>query len=363
MIRVSPAVWGSFPPGRRRAVVIVEEPYARLVRVEPTGRHAEQRVIAAGPGSSLTGLLAEAGPDADVLVLAADEALLTADPQAVTPRRTVAAARLGTGADPIHRIRRVLRCLAQQRPAESARREKRLLRALDLSGSLTLTESLSGSRARIQRAEGLGGTERFTPGRVHAVPPAWLVMDTARTLGTLTGAVTVKGNPVVGGGDRVDRTAVYDRLTPLVRYPLVLDVRDGRATPVKAVEAGSDLAAATLERLFEFDPGMSAVTAVAFGSHDATPMPPYGTETGGRPAAEPVIHILLGGFHTRFQLALPCATTTVRSATGGPLLEGPAPRTARSWRQPPAAGRMLRTTPKNLPAGRPAAGRHPARTP
>ncbi|MFI7013402.1 hypothetical protein [Streptomyces sp. NPDC050164] len=362
MITVSPAVWGSCPPGRRRAVVIVEEPYAGLVRVEPTGRHAEQRVIAAGPGRSLTGLLTEAGPDADVLVLAADEALLTAAPEAVTPRRTVAAAHLGTGADRIHRIRRVLRCLAQQRPAESARREERLSRALQLSGSLTLTESLAGSRARLQRAEDAGGTEPFTPGKVHAIPPTWLALDTALSLGTPTGAVTVKGHPVVGG-DRVGRRAVYDRLTPLVRYPLVLDVRDGRATPVKAVEAGSDLAAATLERLFEIDPGMSAVTAVAFGSHDSTPRPPYGTRTGGRPAAEPVIHLLLGGFHTRFQLALPCVTTTVRPASGGPVLEGPAPRTGRIWRQPPAARRMLRTPPRNLPAGRPAAGRHPARTP
>ncbi|MCX4545908.1 hypothetical protein [Streptomyces sp. NBC_01565] len=305
MISVSPAVWRSAAPGRRQAVVIAAEPYAGLLRIEPTGRHAGQRVLPARRGTSPAALLAEAGPDADVLVLSRDEAVLAPDPAELGPGTAVAAARLGAGADDAEGIRRVLRGLAQDRPAE-----QRLLDVLDAAGTLTLTEALTGARAALRGA----ATARrlFTPGAVRPVPPLWLALDTAASLGVPYGRVTVKGAPAVAGAAPGGHGAVRRRLAPLASYPLVLDVRNGRAAPLRAVKAGSDLAAAALAELFADHPGLDAVTGTAFGAASGS--------------AGPGLHLVFGGPGDRIRLALPCATTTVRSRDGGPVLAGPPPK-------------------------------------
>ncbi|MFC8494427.1 hypothetical protein ACFUJU_27260 [Streptomyces sp. NPDC057235] len=281
-------------PGRD-AVLIVEEAYAPLVAALP------HRVLVAPPGAAPTALLAEAGPDHDVLVLAADETLLTAAP-VTAAGRTVFAAGAGSAAE----ARRIAAALA--RPSRPV--EERLLAA----GPLVLTESLSGSLARVgaagEQAGPAGG--RSVPGAVRLLPPTWLVLDTVHSLGTVTGAVTVKGRPVVTGGEPGERRAVHDRLTPLVRLPVVLGVGDGRARVAKAVQAGSDGAAATLAGVFAEDPDLARVTAVAYGAPG--------------PGDEPALHLVLGGHRGRLRLALPCATTTVRAVAGGPVLAGPAPR-------------------------------------
>ncbi|MFE0778709.1 hypothetical protein [Streptomyces sp. NPDC058861] len=287
-------------PGRD-AVLIVEEAYAPLVASLP------HRVLVAPPGAAPTALLAEAGPDRDVLVLAADETLLTAAP-GTAAGRTVFAAGAGSAAE----ARRIAAALA--RPSRPV--EERLLAA----GPLVLTESLSGSLARVgsparpgaagEQAGPAGG--RSVPGAVRLLPPTWLVLDTVHSLGTVTGAVTVKGRPVVTGGEPGERRAVHDRLTPLVRLPVVLGVRGGRARVAKAVQAGSDGAAATLAGVFAEDPDLARVTAVAYGAPG--------------PGDEPALHLVLGGHRGRLRLALPCATTTVRAVAGGPVLAGPAPR-------------------------------------
>ncbi|WP_331737451.1 hypothetical protein OG590_36295 (plasmid) [Streptomyces goshikiensis] len=314
MISVSPAVWRSAAPGRRRAVVIAAEPYAGMLRIEPTGRHAGRRVLAARQGTSPAALLAEAGPDADVLVLSSDEALLTAGPRDLGPGTAVATARLDAGADHAEGIRRLLRALAQSRPAE-----QRLLDALDAAGRLTLTEALTGARAELR---GPGGERLFTPGAVRPVPALWPALDTAASLGVPDGRVTVKGAPVVVGADPAARAALRRRLAPLTSYPLVLAVREGRAAPVRAVKGGSDLAAAALAELFADRPGLCAVTGAAYGADTAAA------------GADPALHLLFGGPGHRLRFALPCATTTVRSVAGGPVLAGPAPRPARGRHWP-----------------------------
>ncbi|MDQ0845605.1 hypothetical protein [Streptomyces sp. V1I6] len=327
MIVVRPEVLAAYPVGGKHFTVIVESPLARSIRIE--GRNpggAEPSLIAVEPSASLAALLTTTVPaDSDVLVLATRDPLLSAPPEAVGPSRVVVGARLCEGPLAQERLRRLLTAMERTRPDATAHQGRRMLLAMRQPGGLTLHEPLTGSMAALDGY--VEPHEAPEAGCVH-LAPAGRMLFRSTTGGTpLSGTVTVKGRPVVHGTPH-GRQRLYERLTPLVSYPVVLTVEEGRVCGLKSVEGGSDGAAAALAELFRKNETYRSVTGVVFGLNPELAPLPYNTEattaSAGRSTAS--FHLELGSDTAPHRLTLPCATTGVYATDGGTWLAGAAPR-------------------------------------
>lgn len=313
--------------GGTHFTVIVEKPLARSIRIEgrsPSG--AEPSLIAVEPSASLAALLTTTVPaDSDVLVLAARDGLLSAPPEAVGPSRVVVGARLCEGPLAQERLRRLLTAMERTRPDATAHRRRRMLSAMQEPDGLTLHEPLTGSIAVLAGyVEPHGDPEA---GGVHLAPAGRMLFRSAPGGTPLSGTVTVKGRPVVHGTPH-GRQRLYERLSPLVSYPVVLTVDEGRVCGWKSVEGGSDGAAAALAELCRENEAYRSVSGVVFGPNLEPGRLPHitaaTTSSTGRSTAS--VHLELGTGPIPHRLALPCATTGVYATDSGTWLTGAVPR-------------------------------------
>ncbi|MBT2365593.1 hypothetical protein J7E88_09740 [Streptomyces sp. ISL-10] len=333
MIVVRPEVLAPYPVGGKHFTVIAEKPLARSVRIAGRGPGGvEPSLIPAEPSASLAALLATEVPaESDVLVLATRDNLLSAPPEAIGPSRVVVGARLCEGPLAQERLRRLLTAMERTRPDATAHQGRRLLSALRNPGGLTLHEPLTGSVAAL---DGHGAPQSAPDGAMEAggvqMAPIGRMPVRSTAGGTpLTGTVTVKGRPVVGGAPR-GRQRLYERLTPLVSYPMVLTIEAGKVLGLKSVESGSTGAAAALAELFRENEAYRAVTGVVFGLNTELAPLPYNTEatTASADGSTASFHVELGGDATPYRITLACATTGIYATDGGEWLAGAAPRTS-----------------------------------
>ncbi|MGK5730976.1 hypothetical protein [Streptomyces sp. URMC 124] len=331
MIIVRPEAYRQYPVGRTHFVLVLEKALADFFRLEGGGRHEQYATVTAGPGRTLGDILrTEVPDDSDVLVIATADALLTAPSADIGPGRTVAVVRAGQGPLALDQAGTVLTGLEKTDPDAVQARADRLTEALAGSGGLQIEDALTGSVARLtydrptwSRTDG----GLFQPGAVRTAPTGRLRLAADLTGAALSGQITVKGWPVVrarsASADR--RHEIYEQLTGLSHYPLVLTVENGAVTDLKAAATGSGTAAAELERLFADHPDHALVSGVEFGLSSGTQPLPFNTEGNSAATGKAAVsaHIVLGALpQTPYQLTLACSTSTVTALGGTEPLAG-----------------------------------------
>ncbi|UYQ62885.1 hypothetical protein [Streptomyces peucetius] len=312
-------------------MLVLEERFSGSFRIEPSSRHEVCDTVTAEAGQSLTGVLRSGVPeDSDILVVAHDDGLLTAPGTEVGPHRTVAALRAGTGPLALDQLGSLLGSLEKADPNALATTGATLRDAVAAAGGLVLEEALTDSVAKMTSAAPAWSrtdSGSFVPGAVQSAPTGLQRLDLTSVGTTVTGQVAVKGWSVVR--TRATGTArcqeLFEKLSGLSHYPLVLTVEDGAVTDMKATEAGSAAAAAALTELFAADRGHAEVTGLEFGINPAAPQLPFNSESNaaatGRTAAS--VHLLLGSLPlNEFQIVLDCATSSLTALGGTAPLAG-----------------------------------------
>ncbi|MFB7513045.1 hypothetical protein [Streptomyces sp. NPDC056144] len=331
MIIVRPDAYRQYPAGRNRFVLVLEQQFSGSFRIEPPSRYEAWDTVTAEPGRSLTDVLRSGIPqDTDVLVVAQDARLLTAPAAQVGPHRTVAALRAGTGPFALDQLRGLLAALEKTDPDALGRTRAVLGDALAAAGGLVIEEPLTASVAKMAFAAPTWSrtdTGTFLPGVVQSAPTGLQRLDLTSAGTTLTGQIAVKGWSVVRtrADDQARSQELFEKLSGLSHYPLVLTVEDGTVTDMKATETGSATAAAALTRLFAADPHHAEVTGLEFGTNPVAPQLPFNSESNaaatGKAAAS--VHLLLGTLpRTEFQIVLDCATSSLTALGGTTPLAG-----------------------------------------
>ncbi|URN17437.1 MULTISPECIES: hypothetical protein [Streptomyces] len=352
MIIVRPDAYRQYPAGHSRFTLVLERRFSDDVRIEPPSRYETWDTVAVEPGRSLADVLRSDVPqDGDVLVVAEDDRLLTAPDSEVGPHRTVAALRAGTGPLALDQLGKLLDSLEKTDPGALDRTGDALGDALAAAGGLVVEEGLTGSVAKVAFAAPTWSridTGAFRPGTAQSAPTGLRRLDLAGAGTTVTGQIAVKGWSVVRTHepDTAACRELFDKLSGLFHYPLVLTVENGSVADMKATEAGSATAAAALTQLFTADSGHAEVTGLEFGLNPAAPQLPFNSESNaagtGRAAAS--VHLVLGAPPlTRFQVVLDCATSSLTALGGTTPLAGAA--TAPADRAP--RRRMNRVTAAN----------------
>lgn len=335
MIIVRPEAYRQYGSGRNHFVLVLENKFAAAFRIESSSRYGEGVVVVAGVGESLTQVLRSRVPaGSDVLVVAADEGLWGAPAVEVGPSRTVAVVRVGSGALALDQARAVVESLEKADPSAIADAGRALVEALDGDGgggrALVLEDPLTSSVAKLAFPGprwSFSDPGVFSPGVVRSVSAGRerLAADSVGTV--VSGQIAVKGWPLVtarsAGAARCQE--LFERLSPLSHYPLVLTVEDGVVRDLKAAEAGSAQAADALRELFASDAGHGRVFGVEFGLNRAAPRLPFNCESNAASTGKAAVsvHLVLGSLPlTEFQIVLECATSTLSWADGGAALAG-----------------------------------------
>ncbi|GAA0447987.1 hypothetical protein GCM10009544_08500 [Streptomyces stramineus] len=312
-------------------MLVLEKALADSFQIESAQRYEKCATVAVEPGRPLADVLRSEVPEgSDVLVIAGTDALLTAPTVEIGPGRTVAALRMGTGPLALDQTRSLLEALERTDPDEVERRAAKLTAALETAGGVQIEDPLTGSVAKLTTTHpnwtrsDLGV---FKPGSVQLAPTGRLRLGADTTGTAFSGQVAVKGWPVVRSRTDGDarRHELYEQLTGLSHYPLVLTVEDGEVTDLKAAATGSGTAAAALESLFAEHPDHSMVSGIEFGLSTASQPLPFNTEANSASAgkAQASVHLVLGSLpQTPYQLTLACSTSTVTAAGSTEPLAG-----------------------------------------
>ncbi|MFT2015270.1 hypothetical protein ACMA1D_05395 [Streptomyces sp. 796.1] len=341
MIVVHPEVYRQYAAGRNRFTLVLERRFSDSFQIEPPSRYEAWDTVTAEPGQSLTDVLRVSVPqESDVLVVAHDDRLLTAPAIEVGPHRTVATLRAGTGPLALDQLRGLVGTLEKTNPHALGLTSTVLSEACAEAGGLTIEETLTGAVAKVTFAEPTWSrtdTGAFTPGAVQCALAGSQRLDLESASTSVVGQIAVKGWCVVR--TRVPDTArcseIFDKLSGLSHYPLVLTVENGMVADIKATESGSATAATALADLLSEDPGHAVVTGLEFGLNPDAPRMPFNCEANavstGRAVAS--AHVLLGSLpRTEFQLVLDCSTSSVMALGGTTPIAGvgtataPAPR-------------------------------------
>lgn len=332
MIIVRPEAYRQYMTGRNRFVLVLEEKFANSFRIEPSSRYEECVTVTAEPGRSLTDLLRSDIPvGSNVLVVAEDDRLLATPAVEVGPGRTVASVRAGPGHLALDQLRTILESLEKSDPATARQGAEELAEALRVAGGLVLEDPLTESLAKMTFATPTWSwtdTSAFQPGTAQSAPAGRqrLAADGEGTV--VTGQIAVKGWPVVRSRtpDSARCQELFERLSPLSHYPLVLTVEDGAVTDLRAAETGSAKAAEALKQLFAADPGHGRITGLEFGLNTAAPQLPFNSESNAASTgkAKASVHLVLGSLpSTNYQVLLDCATSTLMALGDSTALAGP----------------------------------------
>lgn len=331
MIVVRPTAYRQYTAGRDRFVLVVEKALADFFRIEHGTRHEHHTTVLVEPGRTLADVLRSDVPEnSDVLVVAAADCLLTAPTVEIGPGRTVAAVRMGTGPLALDQTRSLLETLERTDPDDVQRHADALAGTLATAGGLRIEDPLTGSVAQVgftRPTWSRSDVGAFKPGAVQLAPTGRLRLATDVTGTALSGQIAVKGWPVVRSRTDGDarRHELYEQLTGLSHYPLVLTVDDGTVTDLKAAASGSGAAAAVLESLFAEHSDHSVVSGVEFGLSRGTQPLPFNTEANSAATgrAKASVHLVLGALpQTPYQLTLACATSTVTAEGAAEALAG-----------------------------------------
>ncbi|MBT2387352.1 hypothetical protein [Streptomyces sp. ISL-11] len=333
MIIVRPEAYRQYSVGRTHFTLVVEKAIADSFRLEGGSRYEQCSTVAVEPGRTLGDILRTDVPaDGDVLAIATDDALLTAPAVDVTPGRTVAAIRVGTGPLALDQVGTQLEALENTDPDDVRQRAEKLTGALAASGGLRIEDALTGAAAELTYGRPTWSRSDigvFVPGSVWSAPTGRLRLATDITGTALSGQIAVKGRPVVRARSAgvARRNEIYEQLAGLSHHPLVLTVENGAVTDLKAAAPGSGTAAAELERLFAESADHALISGVEFGLGVMTPSLPFNTEansaTAGRATAS--VHVVLGALpQSPYQLTLACSTSTVTALGGEESLAGAA---------------------------------------
>lgn len=331
MIIIRPEAYRQYSTGHNRFVLVLEQRFSDSFQVEPSSRYDEWVTVRAERGHSLTDVLRSGVPEgSDVLVVAQDDRLLTAPAVEVGPDRTVAAVRVGTGPLALDQLRTLLESLEKTDPDAIRRAAAALTDALSAAGGLLLEDALTESLAKMTYSTPTWSwtdTGTFQPGTVQSASAGRQRLDAGGVGTVVTGQIAVKGWAVVRSrtSDSVRRQKLFEKLSALSHYPLVLTVENGTVTGLKAAEAGSAMAAETLTHLFAADPEHARITGLEFGLNAAAPQLPFNSESNAASTgkARTSVHLLLGSLPlTEYQIVLDCATSTLTALGGAAPLAG-----------------------------------------
>ncbi|MFJ8673187.1 hypothetical protein [Streptomyces sp. NPDC093589] len=331
MIVVRPDAYRQYMTGRKRFVLILEEQFMDSFDIEHGTRYEQYTKVTAEPGRPLADILSrEVREGSDVLVIAEHDLLLTAPAVAIGPERTVATLRAGTGPLALNQVSALLEALEKTDPDAVRQGADTLTAALNAAGGLTLDDPLTGSLAKLTYAHPTWSwtdTGVFQPGVVQAAPAGRHRLSADGVGTVITGQIAVKGWPVVRSrtsGTEQSRK-LFEQLTALSHYPLVLTAEDGTVSDLRAAEAGSAKAAVALEQLFTTDPGHSRVAGLEFGLNNAVPLLPFNSESNatGTGKATTSVHLVLGSLPTTpLQVVLPCSISTLTALDSTTPLAG-----------------------------------------
>ncbi|MFJ3439223.1 hypothetical protein ACIPMU_37595 [Streptomyces cyaneofuscatus] len=332
MIIVRPDAYRQYPVGRNRFTLVLERWLSEYIQIEPPSRYETWDTLPVEPGRSLSDVLRSDIPqDSDVLVVAQDGRLLTAPASEVGPRRTVAVLRAGTGSFALDQLGKLFVALEKSDPEALGAVGAALGEAAVTAGGLVLEDPLTESIAKVtfsvpawSRTDDTGS---FRPAVVQSAPAGLRRLDLSATGSSVTGQIAVKGWSVVRGpeSDTAAGQELYEKLSGLFHYPLVLTVEEGKVTDTKATEAGSAIAAAALTHFFTAAPGRTEVTALEFGLNPAVPHLPFNCESNavGTGKASASIHLVLGTLPlTEFEIVLDCVTSSLTALGGTTPLAG-----------------------------------------
>lgn len=331
MIIVRPEAYRQYPAGHNRFTLVVEERFSDQIRLEPPSRYEAWDTVTAGPDRSLSDLLRSGIPtDSDVLVVAQDDRLLTAPAAEVGPDRTVATLRAGTGPFALDQLGGLLAALEKTDPTTLDVAGTALGDAVAGAGGLVLEEALTGAVAKMTftaPAWSRTDTGTFRTGTAQSAFAGLRSLDLTGAGTSVTGQIAVKGWSVVRTRepDTAACQELFEKLSGLFHYPLVLTVEDGSVTEMKATETGSASAATTLTQLFATDPGQAKVTGLEFGLNPAVPQLPFNSESNavGTGKAAASVHLVLGALpQTGFEVVLDCATSSLSVLGGDAPLAG-----------------------------------------
>ncbi|MFF5638151.1 hypothetical protein [Streptomyces sp. NPDC012825] len=311
-------------------MLVLERWLSEHVQVEPPSRYGVWDTLTVEPGRSLTDVLRSDIPqDSDVLVVAQDGRLLAAPASEVSPHRTVAALHVATGSFALDQLGKIFVALEKSDPEAFGAAGAALGEAAAAAGGLVLEDPLTESIAKVtfsapvwSRIDG-----SFQPGMVQYAPTGLRRLDLAASGSTISGQIAVKGWSVVRAheSDRAAGQELFEKLSGLFHYPLVLTVEDGKVTETKATEAGSAIAATALTEIFAAHPGHAEVTALEFGLNPAVPHLPFNSESNavGTGKASASIHLVLGTLPlTQFEIVLDCVTSSLTALGGTTSLAG-----------------------------------------
>lgn len=320
MIIIRPEAYRQYMTGRNRFVLVLEKKFADSFQIEPSHNYRECVTVTAEPGLCLTDLVrSDIAEDSNVLVVAESDVLLMAPANEVGPGRTIATIRAGTGPLALGQLRTLLESLEKADPTAVRQAGEKMAEALRSAGGLVLEDPLTESLAKMTFSAPTWSwtdTGAFQPGIAQSAPTGRQQLAADGPDATVTGQIAVKGWSVVRS--RTPNSGrcqeLFERLSPLSHYPLVLTVENAEVTGLKAAEPGSAKAAEALEQLFTTASGHRRVAGFEFGLNTAAPLLPFNCESNAASTGKGTasVHLVLGSLpHTELQIVLDCATSTL----------------------------------------------------
>ncbi|MEU2868486.1 hypothetical protein ABZ769_04685 [Streptomyces olivoreticuli] len=336
-LEITASDFGQFGAPSGTFCLVTDEPGHRTIHCRP-GKYDRVLHLTLPPAVSLGELLAQhVPPGAHVLVACPGRFLASPGPRELGDRRLVV---LPAGSTPLTagHVRYLLQTAAH---TDIARQEAMAEEFFDRAGTterLLITDDDAGTEAEFdltspdcvwnQQAGVLGDGEQqiFPPGKLSATAAEITTFSADARLSGLTGALTLRGWPVVHRGadpdDAPGQQRLFEALAPLVNLPVRLDVAGGLITGVTPGQPSAAPAARALEELLSAEPLYRTIWELGFGINTDTEIVPANcgpNEVYG--AGHGVVNLGLGVTPTtRFALAFLMPRSSLLTSDGTALL-------------------------------------------
>ncbi|MFC4591369.1 hypothetical protein [Sphaerisporangium corydalis] len=308
--------------------------------------YRDSRIVPVEAGRPLDSVLTDDIPaSADVVVIRRRAFLSSPEAELIGAGRRIVVMPCASTPVTVENIRYFLGVVERTDPSAQAKRADQFFEAVEESGGLRFADDARSTACQFdptggdyvwnQQAGYLGpGEQQIAPaGELSVLPIEITDFDPDRGL-ALDGTLTLRGPAIVHAGyDEAlvePQARLYERLAPLERHPVLLDVRDGVITGVRGADTAAPTAGlvAAFEELLTEDPRYRTIWELGFGINtDMRTVPgncglnePFGA-TGG------AVHIGVGLTpFTRFALTFLCPDTVVTDSSdtivlgSGPLL-------------------------------------------